>query len=875
VTLTTGARLGPYEVLSLLGAGGMGEVYLARDTRLGRQVAIKTLLGSTSSTGLRPSRLLQEARAAATLTHPNIAAIHDVIEIDGVPMIVMEYVPGQSLDAYLRTGRPSLDQVIAWGEQVAEALGTAHAHGIIHCDIKPGNIRLTPDGTIKVLDFGVARVRSLTAEDGAETAPVTAATTVSSPAVGGTPPYMAPEQLLSRQVDPRTDVYALGVLLFELLTGRRPFDAAGGVDLGLQILSGRVPVVTDVNPSVPRAVSSVVSRAMARQPSDRYGSAAEVAAALRVARDIASSTEREPERTTASPFASSPRWRSAIAWTAAVVFLAALGIGVRWRWFAPPTAGDALHDPIVAVLPLTNLSGESQNDSLSAGVTDVLISKVAALPGARVLSTSATAPYREGADRADRVARDLGATLIVEGSLQRAGNRLRVAANLMRAGSRDIVWSGTYDATVDDIFSLQRQLTDGLIQGLQSAGALSRALTTTDRARLGVAPTSDSDAFANYAQGRSFLERPDVPGSLDRAAGLLQSALARDPRFALAHAALGETYWAQYQNTRDTAWIAKAQEETLEALRLDPDQAGVHYSLAVIYDGTGRRPQAIEELQRAIAMQPASDDAHRLLGEIMAKTDLERGVAELRQAVTLRPSYWGNHWSLGFVLYNAGRYQDAVPSFQRVTELQPDNARGFQTLGVAYHQLGDLGNALANYKRAIAITPTSGAYSNIGTILYDRGEFTEAARAYEQSIALVPNSATLHRNAADAYDAMGEREKARAAYGKAVALVDAALKVNPRDARGLALRAFCEAKLGSNAAATEDIDRALQIAPADKEVLYKKAVVLALTGNDTGALEALSAAVAHGYSASVASRDRDWAALRLSPEFKRLVRQSP
>jgi serine/threonine-protein kinase len=850
----------------------MGEVYLAHDTRLGRNVAIKSLLGDVLPE--TPNLLFREARAAAALTHPRIAAIHDVIEFDGRPMIVMEYVPGQSLDQYLRAGPPSVDQAIEWALQIASALSAAHARDIVHCDIKPGNIRVTPDSTIKVLDFGIARIRSLTTARVGEPQSNTSMPTETSAGAAGTLPYMAPEQVLSHPVDPRTDIYALGVVLFEMLAGCRPFEAPDRLDLGAQVLAGSVPPLSKLNAAVPTAVVEAVSRAMARQPAQRYQSADAFAEALTRARH--SPLAERTVTPSAAPGVKSIKARRA---AVPIVVLAAVTLAGFTLWArrsAAPPVVETLHDAVVAVLPLKNLSGESQNDYLSVGVTDVVTTKLAALSGARVLSTNATAAYRDGNDRVERATRDLGATLVVDGSLQRAGNKLRVTASLLRADSRNIVWSGTFDAAVEDIFSLQRQLTDGLIGGLQTGGALKGGITTKDRVRLGDAPTTNTDAFANFAQGRSFLERPDVPGSLDRGATLLESAIALDPAFALAHAALGETYWAQYQRTRDQAWIDKARQATLEALRLDPEQAGVRYSLAVIYNGTGRTPQAIEELRRAIALQPLADDAHRLLGEITARSgDVDGGVAELRRAVELRPSYWGNYWSLGLTLLNAGRHDDAIPAFRRVTELQPDSARGFQALGTAYHQNGDLNSALEHYQRSITLTPNMGAYSNIGTIFYTREQYADAARAYEQAVALDQGSPTARRNLGDAFEAMGARDKAREAYAKAIELAGIAMKVNPQNARTLALLALCEAKIGTRASAERDIEKAVELAPSDREVLYKRAAVRALAGNSAGALEALATAVSHGYSPTLIASDRDLITLRQTPEFRRITALPP
>jgi serine/threonine protein kinase/tetratricopeptide (TPR) repeat protein len=869
VDLSNGARLGPYEVLAPLGAGGMGEVYLAQDTRLGRRVAIKRLLKQAASDVRVSHQLFQEARAAAALTHPHIATIHDVIEFEDAPMIVMEYVPGESLDALLRSRRPTIDDAINWTLQIADALGAAHAHDVIHCDIKPANVRLTPDGIIKVLDFGVARIRSLKTAGISSPQHPTQATTAITPTAVGTPPYMAPEQFLSQAVDPRTDLYALGVVLFEMLAGRRPFDAPDTVGISLQVLSGDRPSLVSLNPAVPKALADVVSRAMARLPAERFASASAMSDALRRAQVAIAETP-----STSTP---KPRRRGtlviAVAAVAAITIVAGLGPGRRWFGAVTPTSRvSQAGDEIVAVLPLTNLSGDSQDDSLSAGITAIATTKLAALPAARVLASSATAGYRDGSNRVDRVAHDLGATLVVEGSLQRNGDRLQVTANLVRASSRAIVWSGAFNAPVADIFNLQRQLTDGLIQGLQTAGALSGPLTPQDRTRLANPPTANADAFADYSQGRSFLERQDVAANLDRAATLFGSAVSRDPSFAIAHAALGETFWLKYQNSKEEAWIAKAREETLEALRLDPDQAGVRYSLAVIYNGTGKTTEAVQELKRAIALQPASDDAHRLLGEIVARQgQLDDAVVELRRAIDLRPSYWSNHWSLGLAYYNAGRYEEAIEALKRVVELQPDNARGFQTLGTAYHQTNDLTNALTNYQRAIELNPSAAAYSNIGTIHFTRGEFAEAARAYESAAGLAPQSAATHRNLANAFEAMGDDAKARAAYLKARDLTSNALRVNPGDARTLALRAYCEAKVGAKSDAQRDIDNALKLAPADKEVLYKNALIKAIASDDAGALKALSEALAHGYSAPLVTTDREWLRLQSSPEFQRLV----
>jgi tetratricopeptide (TPR) repeat protein len=428
------------------------------------------------------------------------------------------------------------------------------------------------------------------------------------------------------------------------------------------------------------------------------------------------------------------------------------------------------------------------------------------------------------------------------------------------------VWGESYEFRSSEASALPQRVAEGL------ADALPTSLSTADRRRLLRPPTSDADALADYTQARGFLDRRDVPGNLQRSVALFQSATRRDPTFALAQAGLGEAYWALYDVTRAREWTDKARDAIAEALRLDPDQPGVHYSLALIYHGTGRAEEALGQVRQALILQPGGDDAHRLLARLLADQGRsEEAVAEARRAIDLRPGYWGGYSALGSLYLQIGRLPEAAAAFRRVTELQPDNAWGFQQLGTALHMAGDTEGALSNYERALRLMPDPKAWGNVGAIHYAQGRLRLAARAFEESARLDPNSPPAQRNLGDTYRRLGQEAKARESYRRAVRLVEEALRVNPRDARALAMLAVYEAKLGRHAEARGHVQEALALGAGSAEVHYRAAVVYALGGRRGPAVEALEHALRNGYSLVLAQGDEDLAGLRTTEAYAALV----
>jgi serine/threonine-protein kinase len=854
------ASVGPYRIVEKLGGGAMGDVFLAEDTRLRRRVALKTLAAERSSTPEARRQLIREARAVARINHPNVASIYDVVESPDTVHIVMEYVPGENLSSRLRRGPAAAEAILRIGIQLADALAAAHGMGVIHRDLKPSNVMVTPEGLVKVLDFGLAEtpVDWLT---GCETPTRDAVSRENW--LAGTPPYIPPERFLGEPATMRGDIYSLGVTLFELATGRRPFRGQDMAAIGRAVLSDPVPRIRDINPAVPSSLEAVVSRAMSRKPEDRFGSADDLADALRGAQAALSESTTSGTRWSLPASLRGPaRSRG---WGAAVLGVAISGAVVAVV-VPPPKSTVGAQSTVVAVLPLVNATGDPANDHLGVGIADVLRTTLVRLPGVTMVAGDGGLHSRPGERDLTAMARELGADLVVDGVVQKSGNKVRVTLSLVSPASRRVAWSGSHDGAFDDVLSVQREAATAL------ADALQLTLTPEQRHRVARPATTNVSALADYAQARSFLERSDVDGNLDRSLTLFQSAVAKDPRYAQAHAGLGQAYWRTFEQTRDPAWSDKALLATLEALRLDPDDAAPRHALAVVYAATGRTAEAVEELRQAILRQPSSDEAHSRLGKLLCEQGrCEEGVAELKNAIALRPNYYGHHYELATVYFDHGRYPEATTAAQRVVELQPDSSRGLMLLGVVRYAAGEYDEAIATFERALAVRPDAAVHTNLGNAQLAARRYADAARSFEEAAGLSPLSPFKHRNLADVYERLGHQDRARKSHVRTAELCEAALRKNPRDARIMSLLSFSEAKLGRTNDALRHAEQAVALGPEMADVVYSNAVVLTLAGQTSKGLAVLEQALARGYSHAQARDDANLEPLRNHAGFHRLL----
>jgi tetratricopeptide (TPR) repeat protein len=843
--------VGPYRILARLGRGGMGEVWLAEDTRLNRQVALKTVRPIADSDAAARANLMREARAAAALNHPHIATVYDVLEDRGEVVIVFEYVEGETLQARIARGRIPAPEAMEIATQIAKALSAAHAHGIVHRDLKPANIMLAAGGHVKVLDFGIARMLAI----GTTQTSASPFQTASSAGFIGTASYAAPEQLVSSAVDERADLYALGVVLFEMISGERPFAGNDPVQLASSKLGKDAPALSSTGQPVPPGVEDIVAQLLERDRDRRPASAVEALSRLRAVYGSAD-TAATPAAKRASP----------LIIAAAAIAAVLLAGGAVWesRHYSNGRPSNAT-PPVIAVLPLANVSGDAGRDFIAAGIAESLISSLAAVPSVTVLSRASVNEARLRVKDQAALTKDLGATYLVEGSVQESAGTLRVSLNLVRA-DRSIAWGDSVEGKFERIFELQSRLASAL------TNALVIRVSANDRQRMNAQPTTSPVALAAYWRGRALLDRRDVNGNLADAIQAFDRAVTLDPQFGLAHAARAEALWSRFLESRDSATARDAVAAGTTALRLSPMSPEVHYVVAVTLAGTGQTDSAIQELEQALALRPTYEDARVQLGRSLARRgDIDRAIAEFRTITDARPDYAPPFTAMGLALLDAGRYEEAARAFEHVATLQPNNVLAQQQAGSAYHSLGDLDRALAAYNRALAIRPLVSAYSNIGAIHHVRGEYAQAIEAYQQAVKLRPNFRETYRNLGDAYLKSGRARDARAAYLQAVARTRSDLQVNPRDARAIAALALYLQKAGARDEALARSVEASRLAPTDFEVLRRIAAVHALAGRRDAAIDALAAALANGYRKESARDEEDFESLRNEPRFQSLI----
>ena len=583
--LRTGATLGPYRIDGLLGAGGMGEVFRATDTRLNRQVAIKILPGAVAVDEQMRARFAREARAVASLSHPHICTLHDVGRQDEVDFLVMEYLQGQTLASRLKNGHLTLDEAFSCAIEVAGALDHAHQHGIVHRDLKPGNIMLTPGGA-KLLDFGLAKFRSAA---GTSEADVTRAETIDGApahtrtevddgqvtrggAILGTLRYMAPEQIEGGDADARSDLFSFGALLHEMLTGKCAFDGESAAAVRAAIVGHEPSRVSSLQPSVPPAVDEIVRRCLAKNPDERWQTASD---ALRELRRVFAATTRERAH-------QKHPW----GWSAAVL-VAAIAGGLAWLWMGgferEPTTTTATRIRSVAVMPLEDLSGDPEQEYFADGMTEQLIAELAKVKGLRTISRMSVMQYRTAPKPLAAIAQELRVDALIEGSVLRSGNTVRITVKLIRADTAEVIWAQSYERATRDVLALQENVARAI------SSEVGITLTPQEQARLAAARPVDPDVHFQILLGRHHAAKATEEG-LRKAVQYFDTAIAKDPMNAMAHAGLADAYTGLngfYMDPQEAMPKAKRAAET--ALRLDDSLADAHAALCLLYTSPSPR----------------------------------------------------------------------------------------------------------------------------------------------------------------------------------------------------------------------------------------------------------------------------------------------
>jgi len=846
--------LGQYEILGPLGAGGMGEVYVARDPVLGRKVAIKVLPVRLSDDPETLARFTHEARSASSLNHPNIVTIHDIDTEHGRPYIVMEYIEGRDLRSHVSEGPLTARKTLEIAAQIAEGLAAAHAHGIVHRDLKPENVMVTKDGFVKILDFGLAKMTRPAAE-----MDVTAELNLPGTTPGtilGTVGYMSPEQAQGKPLDARSDQFALGAILYEIATGKPAFDAPNAIDTLSAILHEDPRPIQSINAKAPEHFCWIVERLLAKNPAERYASTKDVAQELReLSTRIAADTLAD------SPWSvqrfQRPRARKrktiAVASTIALVVLGTIGYTL-WR-FLP--RGDAAAKKYVAVMRFKDLSGDPNGQFVVDGMAETLASRLAHFPSVQVMRPSSESL---AATDVRKVARELGANVVLTGSMQRDRDQFRINFRVLDVANGtekgDVI-----DGPVADLFSIEDRLAAGVASTLQLGAPAFK-----------VTPADTTISHARFLEALGHLRRYDSEPEVDSGIQILQE-LGSKSNSASVQAWLGRAYLYKFQLTHDPKWAVPATAACERAVAADPQNPDVHLTLGDLRRQTGKLNDAVVEYRSTLAQEPNNSDAYLGLAETY-KTDGKVKEAEdaYQKSIDLQPNYWGGYNKLGSFYFSHARYADAARMFEKVVQLLPDNLRGYNNLGGIYVKLGRYDDAIDVFSRSIRRRPTDQAYSSLGTCYYYLGRYKDAAEALEKAVALAPKKYYHWSNLADACRWIpGAEGKATHAYSEAIALTASELQLNPTDSMARARRAECLAKLGQYQEAKAEISRALADDPTNVDTMYRAAVIANAQHDSATALRWLRQALAHGYQKGEIDHDPEFALLRESDAYKHLT----
>jgi tetratricopeptide (TPR) repeat protein len=847
-------HVGEYSVLGLIGAGGMGEVYRARDVRLGRDIAIKLLPPSLLDDPTARARFHREARAVAALNHPNIVTIHEVGEFEQYPFIAFELVAGETLKDRIALGPLSVADTLAIAIPLAEGLRHAHERGVVHRDLKPQNIMVRPDGQVKILDFGLGKF--VTAHQVSED--VTTTFTSGATEAGvilGTIGYTAPEHLQGHPVDARGDQFAFGAILYEMLTGRRAFSKETPFQTLSAIVEDDPTPVAALAPRVPSGLTTIVTRCLKKNPDQRFVTTGDLVLALRSLGD------------TVRPRAAFRRRGSIIA-AAVVSVLVAAGAVTSPKWlpqFSGPVQVSAAPRRIV-VLPFVNIDGDASGQAFADGMVELLTTRLSGFERQNrgLLVVAATEVRREGVTNARDAQRAFGATQVVSGSVQRSPGRIRLTLNLTDASTLEQTRGEVIEGNTIDVLAVQ----DAAVAAL--AGMLG-AQAGSDVTRATQAP----GAYDYYVQGRGYLQRFERLESVDSAIALFTRAIERDGSFALGRAALGEAFWRKYELTKDPALIATARTQVAMAVSSDPNSASVRISSGIVARATGAYETAVTELRRAVELEPANGDAHRELGAAYeALEKYAEAEATYRTAISIRPGDWSAYGAYGRFLAGRRRYPEALQQFEEVVKLTPDNARAYSNIGAVRLYLGQYDEAASAFERSVQIRRTPEALSNLGTYYFGRGRFAEAADRFRQSVELTGGNYRMWGNLGSAYHRVPDPARSRTAYEKAIALAKVELGVDSRNAEILADLADFSQAIGQRVDAREYARRALGLAaPTASVVLFKVAVVHEALGDRPQALNLLARAVDAGYPIGQVESALSLAELRKDPQYQSVVKR--
>jgi eukaryotic-like serine/threonine-protein kinase len=786
MSLNAGTKLGRYEIRSKIAEGGMGEVYLAQDTKLDRKVALKILPPELASNGNRMRRFTQEAKAAAALNHPNIAHIYEIGEADGVNFIAMEYVEGETLREKIHREQTELRKLLRYLQQVAEGLTKAHAAGIVHRDLKPDNVMITRDGYAKILDFGLAKLTEQTKEPAAEPFQEEGPTAVmqlplSTPGlVMGTVGYMSPEQAQGKPVDHRSDIFSFGCLLYEASTGQRAFQTESTIDTLHKIVHAPVPLVKDTNPSAPADLTRIVRRCLAKDPDERYQSIREATIELGdVRRELEDAAELEttvpsssvgstisptPATGSGAPVSTAPtssveyvvtgirQHKIATAIVAAALVLAGIGLAAYLHARNTEVAIDS-----IAVLPFVNQNRDPDTEYLSDGLTESIINSLTQLPSLRVSPRSTVFQYKGKDTDPMKIGRDLGVRSVLTGRLLQRGDSLMVGVELLDVRDNKQIWGDQYNRKLADALGMQQEISREISERLRTK------LSGEEQKQLIRRDTSNPEAYAFYLKGRYYWNKRTAE-NVRKAMEQFQQAADKDPNYALAYVGLSDCYslLELYVGTPASETIPKAKAFAERALQLDNSLAEAHTSLGFAYDSLWQWEKAEEEFKRALELNPSYATAHQWYGLLLLdKGRLDEALTEMKRAQELDPLSQIIGQNVVQAYLARGDVNSAIEQAKKVIDLDPNSPRGHSQLGLAYLKRGNHAEAIGELRKAVELTKRERRpLSDLGYAYAILGRRTEALAILKELETKYERHEALGQDFAAVYAGLGDKDQA-------------------------------------------------------------------------------------------------------------------
>jgi serine/threonine protein kinase/Tfp pilus assembly protein PilF len=860
-----------YRILEELGRGGMGVVYKALDTDLDRTVAIKFLPHHIAVNSEDISRFRIEARAAAALNHPNITTIYSIEKSEESGsntevFLVMEYIDGVELKDKIKNEKISIDEAVGITVKICEGLEAAHKRGIVHRDIKSSNIMVTDDGTVKIMDFGLAKLgngENLTR----------LGTTL------GTVSYMSPEQTTGENVDQQTDLWSFGVVMYELFTGHLPFKGDYDQAIVYSIMNENPRELNSYDENIPQPVQFIIFKALAKNKEERYQSATDLLNDLRL---LKQSTESQQSISAQYSFIDQnvkikKTQLLKSRYFKLIVILISLSVIVflLFNYISQVnqnSQGELSLVPAekhIAVLPFNVIGGSANDQSLAEGLGEIITSKLSQLEQYRdklwIVPTSEIqkAKVKNPAD----AFKNFGINLAITGSIQKLKNKWQLIINLINPSEKRQISSRVIDEPLNGISSIQDEAV------FKTAEMLDLRVEDNIQNSLKTGETDNPVANDLYLQARGNLLHFENIKNLNAAIELFKKAINEDTAYALAYAGLGEAYLRRYQKTEDVSWFNKAKESCNRAIDINENFARVHVTLGMLYMETGKYEDANKEFLKAEDIDPSDVDAYQ--GQATAynkQGKLDEAESIYKKVIKMRPDYWAGYTHLGIFYYLQGRYKEAAGQFEKVIKLTPQNASAYRNLGAMYYYMDQKADAIVMFKRSIEIEPDYSVYSNLGTLYYYEGLYSDAVSMYEKALKMQDTDYIVWGYLASAYShSSADSSKIIFAVRKAKKLAENHLKINPVDPLTLINVASYCAELNLPDSALTITKKVESLNPKDVNVMILIGVVYEQLGKRNQAMVWVRKSIENGYPVEELNHIPELKSLRSDERYKKLV----